>query len=50
MGGWGDYVEYLRQDGICEHAHIISIDDGSIWATSSGMTVKLINFFNFSFF
>jgi profilin len=36
MGGWKDYISYMTNENVTEHAHIFG-HDGSVWASSTGL-------------
>jgi hypothetical protein len=35
---WNDYVNYLRNENVVEYGHIISRENGQVFASSSGLT------------
>ena len=49
MGGWKDYISYMTNENVTEHAHIFGLD-GSVWASSTGLAAVFHFFFlNFPF-
>jgi hypothetical protein len=50
MGGWKDYISYMTNENVTEHAHIFG-HDGSVWASSTGLAaVDPFFFLSSSFF